>query len=97
MMDDSAAVSILFNPPHLYGVDVRFTVGIDDEKIAEGKAGETVSVRLPAGRQKILILVENGTATSFTGTTEVEVRDGQSLKIRYGILARTAKLVFNRK
>ncbi len=96
-MDDSAAISILFNPPHLYGGEVHFTVGINDEKIAEGKAGETVSIKLPTGRHNILILVENGTPTSFTGTTEVEVRDGQSLKIRYGILARTAKLVFNKK
>ena len=90
-----SVISIFLNPPHLYRGDIRFTVGINDEKVAEGKAGETISVTVPEGRRKILILVENGSITSFTGTTEVEVRDGMSLKIRYGILARTAKLVFN--
>lgn len=95
-MDGSSAITILFNPPHLYSGDIHFTVGIDDEKIAEGKAGETVKINIPEGRRKILILVENGSATSFSGTTEVEVRDGQSLKIRYGILSRTAKLTFRK-
>ncbi len=90
-----SVISILLNPPHLYSGDVRFTVGVNDEKIAEGKAGETISVTLPEGRRKILILVENGTVTSFTGTTDVDVGDGMSLKIKYGVLSRTAKLVFN--
>ena len=94
-MDNMSVISILLNPPRLYTGDIRFTVGVNDEKIAEGKAGETISVTLPEGRRKILILVENGTVTSFTGTTDVEVRDGMSLKIKYGVLSRTAKLVFN--
>lgn len=95
-MDGNATITIFLNPPRLYGGEVHFTIGINDEKIAEGKANETVSLRLPEGRMKIQVLVENGSTASFTGITEVEVRDGQSLKIRYGILSRTTKLVFRK-
>lgn len=97
MTDGTAEISVYCNPPHMYGGPVHFILGLNDEKIAEGTSGETMHAEVPLGRQKLLILIENGSISSFTGTTEVEIHDGMELKIKYGVLSRSAKLVLKKR
>lgn len=91
-MGDTAILTIECNPPKRFGSDCSFIFGIDDEMLAEGRAGETVYMHVPFGLQDITVLVRNSGIDSMTGVTQVQVNDDMSFRIRYGLLNKTAKL-----
>ena len=95
METETVSITILCNPPRLYRGEVNFNIGVDDEIVAKGKAGETVTVQIGKGLRNISLWIENGTSNTFGGTTPVQPYEGMSLKIRYGIMSNTVKLVKN--
>lgn len=90
----TAKITIRLNPPK--GLkEGTVMIGIGDEKICEGTVNETVTLELPYGYRELLVLVRNRGIDSWSSVTPVEIRGDMSLKIKYSLFSRSAKLVFD--
>ncbi|MBO4502154.1 MAG: hypothetical protein J5707_00645, partial [Candidatus Methanomethylophilus sp.] len=63
---DTATLTVLCNPPTGFRGKVHFMIGIKDEVIGEGYAGETIAAQVPLGRHDITVLVRNEGLNSMT-------------------------------
>ena len=95
-MGNTAFLNIRCNPPKRFAGRVHFIVGIDDEQLGEGYSGDIISIEVPLGRQKVLILVRDGGIDSMSGTTDIEVSEDMNLKVKYALLSKSARLVIDR-
>ena len=66
---DTATITVFCNPPAGFRGKVNFMIGINDEVVCEGYAGETISAQVPKGRHDVTVLVRNEDLNSMTGTT----------------------------
>lgn len=94
---DTATLTILCNPPTGFRGKVHFMIGINDETIGEGYAGETIVAQVPKGRHDVTVLVRNEGLNSMTGTTSMVIEGDLSLRIKYALFGKRAILVLNDK
>lgn len=90
---DTATVTVFCNPPAGFRGKVHFMIGIRDEVIGEGYAGETIVAQVPKGRHEVTILVRNEGLNSMNGVSALDIEDDVSLKVKYALFGKKASLV----
>ena len=90
---DAAILTVYCNPPAGFRGKVHFMIGIKDEIIGEGYAGETIAAEVPKGEHDITILVRNEGLNSMTGVSTISVDGDVCLKVKYALFGKKATLV----
>lgn len=90
---DTATVTVFCNPPAGFRGKIHFMIGINDEVIGEGYAGETIVAQVPLGRQDITVLVRNEGLNAMNGVSSIVIEGDVSLKVKYALFGKKASLV----
>ena len=90
---DTATVTVFCNPPAGVRGKVHFMIGINDEVIGEGYAGETIVAQVPVGKQDVTILVRNEGLNAMNGVSSLNITGDVSLKVKYALFGKKASLV----
>jgi hypothetical protein len=76
-----------------YRGKVHFMIGINDEVIGEGYAGETIVAQVPVGKHDVTILVRNEGLNAMNGVSSLNITGDVSLKVKYALFGKKASLV----
>lgn len=90
---DKAVIRVQCNPPAGFRGSVHFMLGIRDETVAEGHAGETLTFELEPGSYEIQILVRNEGLNSMSGTSVIDAEGELDMRFKYALFGKRAILV----
>ncbi len=90
---DKVNVRFSCNPPAGFRGKVQFMFAVNDETVAEGYAGDTVSAELPRGPVVIQVLVRNEGLNSMSGETRLNLEDDVAFRLKYALFGKKATLV----